>query len=105
MSKDSIQIVFARNLRNRRKKLGLTQSELAERIGVSTSFITEIETGKKAPSFTTIERIANSTGVPAWTFFCEHGTVGDEGLKNLEALTYTLKESVFNAIDQVLKDM
>lgn len=105
MSKDSIQIVFARNLRSRRKKLGLTQSELAERIGVSTSFITEIETGKKAPSFTTIERISIATGAPAWTFFCEHGTVGEEGIRNLEALSYTLKESVFNAIDEVLKDI
>lgn len=106
MSRDSIQIVYARNLRDRRKRLGLTQSELAERIGVSTSFITEIETGRKAPSFSTIEKISNTTGVPVWTFFCEHGdSIPEGGFKNMEMLKYTLKDSVYNAIEKVLKEL
>ena len=43
-----LQEVFGRNLKERRKRMGITQGELAQRIGVSTSFVTEIEKGRKA---------------------------------------------------------
>ena len=47
----NLQDIFARNLKERRRKLALTQAQLARKIGVSTSFVTEIETSRKAPSF------------------------------------------------------
>ena len=106
MSRDNIQMVYARNLRDRRKRLGLTQSELAERIGVSTSFITEIETGRKAPSFVTMEKISHTTGIPVWVYFCDRGDTIPEGVfQNMEMLKYTLKDSVYNAIDKVLTEL
>lgn len=69
----NLQDIFARNLKERRRKLSLTQAQLAEKIGVSTSFVTEIETSRKAPSFATIEKISAALDVPCWTFFCEDG--------------------------------
>ena len=56
----NLQMTFATNVKFRRKKKGLTQAELAKKIGVSTSFITEIETTRKAPSFQTIEKISDA---------------------------------------------
>ena len=42
----NLQDIFARNLKERRRKLALTQAQLARKIGVSTSFVTEIEIGR-----------------------------------------------------------
>jgi len=52
MSKNvNLLSIFAKNMRGRRKKAKLTQKDLAIKCGISSSFITDIELGKKAPSF------------------------------------------------------
>ena len=105
MEKNTLMTVFAMNLRERRKTMGLTQSALALRIGVSPSFITELETGRKAPSFSTLERIAEETGAPVWSFFCEggHRVEGGEG-RDLEPLLYRLKQNVGDAIERTFQE-
>lgn len=50
-------------LRRRRQDLGLTISALADRAGVSPSFVSEIEQGKKLPSLATLDRLAAVLGV------------------------------------------
>ena len=44
-------------LRDRRKKLGWSQYRLAKELGISQSFINEIESGKKSPSLDVFFRI------------------------------------------------
>lgn len=51
------------NIREHRKKLGLSQFELAEKSDVSPSFIGYIERAKKTPSLKTILKIADSLNV------------------------------------------
>ena len=43
---------------SRRRKLGLTQVELAKRVNVSTSFIGHIERAEKVPSLDTMARLS-----------------------------------------------
>lgn len=45
-------------IKNMRKKRGLTQNELAEKLGVTASVISQYETGVRNPKNATIERIA-----------------------------------------------
>ena len=72
---------------------------MARRIGVSTSFVTEIEKGRKAPSFATIEKIAEETHAPVWSYFCEGGSeIRDDDMTSLEVLRYRLKQSVWCAL-------
>ena len=47
-----------------RIKSGYTQENLAEAVDLSTSYVSEIETGKKRPSMKTLEKIAAVLGVP-----------------------------------------
>ena len=50
-------------IRNRRKELGLSQEELAEKSGVSRTTISELETEKKEVTTNiTLERIAKALG-------------------------------------------
>jgi DNA-binding transcriptional regulator YiaG len=47
-------------IRKRRKKLGLSQKELAERVGIPQTHVSRLETGKHAPTHVTVERLAKA---------------------------------------------
>lgn len=49
---------LGRNLAARRKALGLTQAQVAERLGVDTETLSRFERGKHVPSLLTLERLA-----------------------------------------------
>lgn len=55
----------AEALKRYREEKGFTQRQLAERAGVSASYINEIENGHKRPSLRVLNRIAAELGVPA----------------------------------------
>lgn len=53
---------FARQVIRARISAGLTQKELAERIGTQQSNVSRIENGNANPSIDTLKRIAEATG-------------------------------------------
>jgi transcriptional regulator with XRE-family HTH domain len=52
--------VVGRELRDTRKALGLTQAEVAERLGVSASYISAVEAGKRNLTLGQLANIANA---------------------------------------------
>lgn len=66
-----LQRVVGRNLKAFRKRRALTQSALAERIGLSSSFVGELETGTKYPSALTLERIAEALSLRPYQLFLD----------------------------------
>ena len=50
-------------VRDLRTQAGLTQADLAERSNLSPEFVSRVERGLKAPSLSTLERVAGSLGV------------------------------------------
>ncbi len=55
---------LAEELKVRRQKLGLSQDRLAEKTGLSMAQISEIERGIANPTLLTLEKIADSFGIP-----------------------------------------
>jgi len=53
-----LRVRFGRKLKYLRKKIDLTQEQLAEKTGLSVDFIGMIERGERAPSFETVEILA-----------------------------------------------
>lgn len=51
-------------IRRRRKSQGMTLAVLSERSGVTLGYISQIETGKNAPSLPTLKRLADAVGCP-----------------------------------------
>ena len=47
-----------------RTRQGLKQPQLAEKAGISASYLSLLERGKRDPSFSTVEQIASALGVP-----------------------------------------
>jgi transcriptional regulator with XRE-family HTH domain len=68
----SLQATFGANVRHYRKAEGLTQGELAERVDLSLDMIGKIERGATAPSFETIEKLADALNTQEAVFFGPH---------------------------------
>ena len=62
---DALQPEFAiiRAMIDARNKSGISKKELAERTGISKSFITKLENGNANPSLTTLKRLAAGLGL------------------------------------------
>jgi len=54
---------LGRYMQNIRKSKGLTQEELAEAVGKSTSWIGRIETGRVTPNMKLLQKISRALGV------------------------------------------
>jgi transcriptional regulator with XRE-family HTH domain len=55
---------FGENLRAARRRLKLTQEEVAERSGVHATEVSRIEAGKRDPKVSTLLRLAAAVEVP-----------------------------------------
>ena len=56
------------DLRELRKKAGLTQVQLSKAAGIDQRYYTNIETGKRSPGVKVAKAIANVLGI-SWTSF------------------------------------
>ncbi len=63
MQPSELVMVFADNVRRIRKSLGLTQSELAERLDVHVPYISDLERGIKSPYLGNIAKLAEALEV------------------------------------------
>jgi len=57
-TEETVIIRVGRNIKERRSALGLTQAQLAERLGVDTETLSRFERGKHAPTLKNLIRLA-----------------------------------------------
>jgi len=77
---------LGRLVREQRGKLHLTQSELASKVGVSRSAISELEAGRiEQPRATVFVRLATALGVPAAALLAAAGYPTSELVMEFEA--------------------
>ena len=55
---------FAGNVRRLRAKKKLSQKALADKVGISVSYVSMLERGQRSPPLETIEKMAKALGVP-----------------------------------------
>lgn len=60
---------FGRQLRQRRKELGMSQEAFAHHVGLDRTYIGGIERGERNPSLTTILRIASALNADPASLF------------------------------------
>ena len=54
---------FAGNVRRMRAKKKLSQKALADKVGISVSYVSMLERGQRSPPLETVERMAKALGV------------------------------------------
>jgi transcriptional regulator with XRE-family HTH domain len=70
MSED-VRRMVGRNVRRLRNAAGLSQAELAERMGVDRAYVSGLELGQRNPTVVTLWHIAKALGVKLRLFFDE----------------------------------
>jgi transcriptional regulator with XRE-family HTH domain len=99
--KRNIREVLASNLRENRRKLGLTQEKLAEMANVSLHYISMIETCNKYPKPEMVEHLAKILGIESYKLFTVEDDT-DEPLERLHRLIIKdVKTIVREAVDEI----
>ncbi len=90
-----IQRILLTNIKKYRSRRKYSQMKLAELCGRSTSFIGEIEIGRKYPSAATLEEIAKALGVKPYKLFIDEDEIDDY---DMEGLLEDLKEKITHQV-------
>ena len=101
---------FGLRLRGFRKKKGLTIEQLAERVGLSTNYLGDVERGKKLPSMTTFIRLVNVLDISADELLKDEVNRADylvdaEISSRLADLTPRRRTAVLNILDRILEEL
>ncbi|MBQ8210163.1 MAG: helix-turn-helix transcriptional regulator [Clostridia bacterium] len=102
--------VIGSRIREARNLSKLTQEQLAESVGVGTTYISDIERGKKFPSLSLFIKIVDSLGVSADYILCgeiEDGKryIYEDITKKLDNLTPKQRLNVAELIDVYIKNL
>lgn len=102
---DSVQKTFITNMKKMRNQLGYPQMKLAELSDLSTSFIAEIEAGKKFPSTGSIEKISKALGVMPYILFLDEADDPTwDKIKILTKISKQLNREISESIHNIIKE-
>ncbi|MDR1802626.1 MAG: helix-turn-helix domain-containing protein [Treponema sp.] len=107
----NVKEILARNLKKNRRKLGITQPELAEKAGMSTHYLGMIEIARNFPTADMIERLAAALGINPSELFSvsDYPEMAMEQLqkaildildKKLDNLDQTIEQALDKAIEK-----
>ncbi len=100
---DYSRLKIGHRIKDARKAADLSQSELAERTGLSSQHISNIETGRTDVSLVAFVDIANALSVSADSLLCDCLVVGDETMSNeIQHLVAACCNEELGIVQQVL---
>jgi transcriptional regulator with XRE-family HTH domain len=98
----SVKEILARNLKENRRRLGITQPELAERAGMSTQYLAMIEIARKFPTADVLERLAVALGINSNELFSV-AVSPERAIEELrQAAVKNIEQAVVEAIEKTL---
>ncbi|MCR4676009.1 MAG: helix-turn-helix domain-containing protein [Sphaerochaetaceae bacterium] len=100
--KSNITSLLAFNIKEQRTKKGFTQSQLAEKIGISVRHMSDIERADTFPSPEVIENIASVFKVPSYTLFLPNEMARKE-LLLMSEMKMMLDKEIGNSIEKVFR--
>jgi transcriptional regulator with XRE-family HTH domain len=98
----NLRELLAYNMRENRNRLGLSQSRLAERAGLSTQYIAMIELARKFPTPEMLERIANALEIDPPELFSIQ--IAEAQIRKFKkAVLADIEKAVSGAVMQVIE--
>jgi len=99
----NIRDIFARNLRENRRKSGLTQAKLAEKADISTHYVAMIELAQNFPKADIIERISTALNIEIYELFLLPHSRNQESKESHRTIVKELKSVVEEAVENAFK--
>ena len=94
-----LQSIFVENLRKHRRKCGLTQAQLAEKVNVSTHHIGMIELSRNNPTLDLVERIAKALNIKTYELFMDPRSPNEE----FQRLRLEIRDDMRQLLDEALE--
>ena len=95
----NLRDILANNLRENRRKCGISQAQLAEKAGISTQFLAMIELSRQFPSPEVLEKIALALDVESYELFA----VPPSSESSMERLHRDIIKEIREVIVEVLE--
>jgi len=96
--------IFAYNLKEKRRQCGISQAQLAEKVGVSTHHIGMIEIARNYPTMELVERIANALNIEIYELFVNHISTHEELERLYQTVANNIERVVTEAVEKVITD-
>jgi transcriptional regulator with XRE-family HTH domain len=103
-NEDNIRDILARNIKENRRKNGLSQEGLAEKAGISTPFIGMIEVSRKFPTPDVLDRIARALNIKTWQLFAVQPTPEDAMQKLHASIVKDIEQVVAGAVKKAIEE-
>ena len=106
----NIREILALNLKEYRRKCGLTQEKLAEKAGISSNYLSMVEISRKFPTPEMLDRLAQALNIQTFQLF-DPAATPDGALLHLEqaiienietVIRNTIKQDIINGINQTV---
>lgn len=94
---DGSQLVLGQTVRELRRAHGLTLEQLAEKIGRTAGFISQIERGLARPSVATLAEMGRALGVSSGFFFNDQTSYDEPELQEIVTRSDTRRSIVYDA--------
>jgi transcriptional regulator with XRE-family HTH domain len=91
--------ILAKNMKEHRRRRGLTQEKLAELVNVSTHHIGMIELARNFPTLDLVERIADALDIEIYRLFMEPHSPNEE----LKQLRREIRDDMKQLLDEFLE--
>jgi transcriptional regulator with XRE-family HTH domain len=101
----SLRALLSHNIKERRRKLGITQAKLAERVNTSTHYIGQIELGNKFPTPEMLERVAAALEIDSPELFSMNSFPAKAIMHFQDKLLADMESAVINVINSRLADL
>jgi transcriptional regulator with XRE-family HTH domain len=99
----NIREILAKNLKENRRRLSMTQPKLAEQADLSTHYLAMIEVARKFPTADVLERLAAALNIAPNELFLVSPSPEDAMEKLQRAILDRLDRAVENAIDRAIQ--
>lgn len=103
MPKDQLNELIGRNIRRFRKENKLTQEQLAERVGVSTSFCANIERGGRSMRIQVLAKFANALHVSVDSLVRDPSELQSAHAENIRVLLAETPENVSALAEDIVR--
>ena len=101
MTKEELAGIVSKNLIRFREENHLTQEEVAELVGISTSFYANLERGKKSMSLLVLRKIADALKIS--TDYLLYENRADIRIQNIELLLQKQSHNFAATVEQMVR--
>jgi transcriptional regulator with XRE-family HTH domain len=95
---------LSKNLKENRRKYGISQSKLAEKAGISTQYIAMIELSRQFPKPEVLERIAAALNIEAYELFAVPPSPESSMERLHKDIISEIKQVIIEVIEKALAD-